>query len=284
MGADATLFVFDYALYRDSIVPTFLRLMRGGAMDDWLRELLYADKYEPGLSERVSASRGFVPTGFWQRCTYLDSELAVTTVFAEAENKYDGSWEARACRHPVCPVRDSCPFHRIQGDQLNVVADDWRRWLEKAIVQRCLGEGIFLGRSIDCFFYWNALDQLGVASTHPARALLERLGRRGFVIGYRGSSGTEGIHGWLCPAETKTLADYLFALDLPDYEYSFAAMESFKGARNILEGRVAGMEFQWPVYEHPSASFEQLSLSYVRTVCTLAARERKGVLWGNDVA
>ena len=61
-------------------------------------------------------------------------------------------------------------------------------------------------------------------------------------------------------------------------------MEGFKGMRNILEGRVTGTEFLGLVYEHPSASFEELSLSYVRTVCSLAARDGKGVLWGNDVA
>lgn len=51
-----------------------------------------------------------------------------------------------------------------------------------------------------------------------------------------------------------------------------------------LDGRVAGVEFLWPSYTHPTAPFEELSLSYVRTVCCLAAREGKGVLWGNDVA
>jgi hypothetical protein len=158
------------------------------------------------------------------------------------------------------------------------------RWLERAIVKRCIGAGQFLGRSIDCSFYWDILDKQGIPQSHPARLLLERLGRRGSVIGYRGSYGTEGIHGWLCPAESQALADHLFAIDLPDYEYSFETMESFKGIRNLLEGRVSGREFQWPVYNHPNASFEELSLSYVRTVCALAGREGKGVLWGNDVA
>jgi hypothetical protein len=149
------------------------------------------------------------------------------------------------------------------------------RWLEKAVVQRCLGAAQFLGRSIDCFFYWDILDQHGTPSTHPIRVLLERLGRRGFAVGYQGSFGTEGIHGWLCPAESKALADHLFRLKLPDYEYSFNAMESFKEIRNIFEGRVSGKEFLWPSYRHPSASFEELSLSYVRTVCRLAEREGK---------
>jgi len=81
----------------------------------------------------------------------------------------------------------------------------------------------------------------------------------------------------------KVLAERLFALDLPEYECSFAAMEKFKQVRNILEGRVSGLDFQWPVYEDASGSFERLSLSFVRTVCNLAALEGKGVLWGNDI-
>jgi hypothetical protein len=70
--------------------------------------------------------------------------------------------------------------------------------------------------------------------------LLERLGRRGYAVGYRGSLGAEGIHGWLSPAESKALADHLFALKLPAYDYSFTAMESFQEVRNLLEGRLSG--------------------------------------------
>jgi len=158
------------------------------------------------------------------------------------------------------------------------------RWLEKATVERCLGTAQFLGRSIDCFFYWDTLDQHGITSAHPIRVLLERLGRRGFAIGYRGSYATEGIHGWLCPGESKALADHLFGLKLPEYEYSFTAMESFKKVRNLLEGRISGIEFLGPTCDHPIASFEELSLSYVRTVCRIAERDGKGVLWGNDIA
>jgi hypothetical protein len=280
MGADANLFLFDFGTYREVVVPAFRRLMCDGAMEDWLRELLLAHDEEHNFR---LGSTGFVPVGFSECCTYLDHELAVTKVFSKTDNDYDGSWETRACRHPVCSVRDSCPFHLIQGEQLNSMTDNWTRWLERAIVERCLGKGIFLGRSIDCFFYWDVLDQQGVASAHPVRLLLERLGRRGFVLGYRGSTGTEGIHGWLSPDETVMLARHLFALHLPEYDYSFIGMEAFKTTRNILEGRFAGVEFMGCVYEHPSASFEELSLSYVRTVCTLAAREGKGVLWGNSV-
>ena len=58
-------------------------------------------------------------------------------------------------------------------------------------------------------------------------------------------------------------------------------MQGFRRRRNLLEG--TGRELLGSAYEHPECSFERLRLSYVRTVCQLAAREGKGVLWGNDV-
>ena len=61
-------------------------------------------------------------------------------------------------------------------------------------------------------------------------------------------------------------------------------MEGFKKVRNLLEGHLEGKELLGSVYEHPTVSFKELSLSYIRTVCSLAAREGKGVLWGNNVA
>lgn len=284
MGADARIFLFDYTLYRDSIVPAFLRLMSSGAVEPWLQEFLQIPEVAERLGEDLSSSLPCLPSAFAEHCTYIDSELAVTRLSAVPTDEYDGNWEARACRDDVCKLRSSCPFHITHGDQLDLATDSRLYSLERLIAGRCLGQGQFLGRSVDCYFYWDTLDHLGVEPGHAIRYLLERLGRRGRFIGNRGSFGTEGIHGWLSPDETETLAKHLFTLKLPEYEYSFAAMNSFKHVRNILDGRVFGIEFQWPSYTHPTASFPELSLSYVRTVCALAARQGKGVLWGNDVA
>jgi hypothetical protein len=58
----------------------------------------------------------------------------------------------------------------------------------------------------------------------------------------------------------------LVVRSLPDYEQSFQVMEGLRRTAT-----------------HPTATFEELSLSFVRTVCVLARRDHKGVLWGNDV-
>lgn len=284
MGADARLFIFDFNVYRNQVAPAFSRLMLSGEMEPWLLQLLQSHAEEVSFKLETIPSTGFVPVDFSESCTHLDAEFAVRNISHNSKAAYNGSWEARACRSLECHLRLACPFHWQQGEQLNLMADEWILWLQLAIRERCLGSGIFLGRSVDRFFYWDLLDELGLPNEHLIRNLLECLGGRGSIIGYQGTSGTEGIHGWLSPAETKILADELFGVPLPEYEYSFAGMESFRQRRNILAGRVEGIQFQGLTYEHPSASFEELSLSFVRTLAWLAARDGKGILWGNDFA
>ena len=236
MGADACLFVFDYAKYRAEVVPGFAGLLRDGVAAEWMRDVLREwteqDEYRPAITEVMGA----VDLG--AHCSYLGEDWSVAVPVAGSRNLY-----------------------------------------EKCVTGRCLGEGQFLGRSVDCYFYWETLGELGAQDR--VRELLELLGRRGFVVGYSWTVGTDGIHGWLDPAETRELGERLFALDLPNYECSFVGMQGFRRVRNLVEGM--GRELLGTAYEHPEYSFERLSLSYVRTVCQLAAREGKGVLWGNGV-
>jgi hypothetical protein len=284
MGADATIFIFDHTLYRELVVPTFMRLIREGVMDPWLQEFLQTPEAADWDEARIDASFIRLPDGFEDCCTYLDSELAVCQQHVIVAREYDGRWEARACRENTCIIRDSCPFHISPGQDIPEDGYNCLHLLERIIARRCLGQGQFLGRSIDCSFYWQTLDQLGVEIAHPIRHLLERLGRRGRFVGYRGSYGAEGIHGWLSAHETETPAGHLFALKLPEYDYSFTAMQSFRQMLDFPAAETAGFEFKLPSYDHPDASFEELSLSYVRTVCVLASRQGKGVLWGNSIS
>jgi hypothetical protein len=97
--------------------------------------------------------------------------------------------------------------------------------------------------------------------------LLARLGTRGFVVGY-GFANSDGVHGWLTPEEAGRLAGLLRPLRLPDLEPSFEAME-----RTRTGGGYAAQGWE----------FDELSLSFVRAVASLAAGQGKGILWGNDV-
>jgi hypothetical protein len=274
MGADANLFVFDYAKYRAEVVPGFAALLRDGVAAEWMLEVQRREREAVGLEDyraAISEVMGAVDLG--AHCSYLGEDWSVAGPVAGSRNLYELGWETRACWSESCAARGRCPFHCSAG----TAVEDLLFWFQKSVAVRCLGEGQFLGRSVDCYFYWEGLEELGAPTR--VRELLELLGRRGFMVGYRWVVGTDGIHGWLDPEETQELGERLFALDLPDYECSFAAMRGFQTMRNLAEG--TGREFLWPAYEHPEYSFERLSLSYVRTVCQLAAREGKGVLWGS---
>lgn len=144
-------------------------------------------------------------------------------------------------------------------------------WLFKIAVSiKCLGASQFVGRSMTVSHYSTILSELGVRKDNRIVALLAALGKRGFVIGYQFGFGFEGINGWLDPFETAELAEKLDALPLPRYEISFAAMEHFRTANT------GG-------YECPGFSFEALSLSFLRTTAAIAARQNRGLLWGNDI-
>lgn len=155
--------------------------------------------------------------------------------------------------------------------------------LQLAVAQICLGPFQFLGRSIDALWYWSLLNDMGLPQDDPIRALLTLLARRGYIVGYQWVLGTDGIHGWLNPRETADLTERLFTLPLPNYDQSFAAMSQFKQVVNVLEKYPTLPPFHSFAHSHPTASFAELSLSFVRTVCRIASREGKGVLWGNDI-
>ena len=181
MGADARLFLFDYEIYRSEVLPAFLRLMRDSSIDTWLMELHRLHTDGLGIDECLARhSVSLAPVDILKHCTYLDPDLAVRTVRSDPQSLYDCGWETRACRSADCSVRDQCPFHFVEEPQQTITVDYLLRLFQMAVADRCLGPGQFLGRSIDCFFYWKTLDELGVAPADPIHLLLQQLGRRGF--------------------------------------------------------------------------------------------------------
>lgn len=286
MGADAFLFVFDHARYCAEIVPAFVRILTDGHIEEWLDQLqkkeleqLYGDLVPPSTYNFTT----FGGTDLKAHCTYLDTEMASTLPpYLGSLDKAD--WSLRACKSRECEARARCPF--IESQRKDPAAGDPEELLtlfELAVARRCLGVSQFLGRSIDVYWFWDLLDDLAVSQDDPIRRLLSLLGRRGFVVGYRWTVGTEGIHGWLSPDESAELSERLFCLPLPSYNQSFVDMSGFRGMGNLLENHQNLPPFVASRYEHAEASFTELSLSFVRTVCLLASREGKGVLWGNSI-
>jgi hypothetical protein len=182
-------------------------------------------------------------------------------------------WEARACPSLECPIRHRCIFHRTHVRQSAQPVEDFNQALAYAVAARYVGEGQFVGRSRTPFDYQEYLAHLGVAAHDPIHDLWERLGRRGFVVGYLFSNG-DGMQGWLTPAETQDLRSRLDALPLPQYEATFPAMaQQLRAEQQRQPAPVAHLDLQW----------EALSLSFVRTVATIAVGSGQGLLWGNDL-
>jgi hypothetical protein len=169
-------------------------------------------------------------------------------------------------------MRRICPFHIQTRQAGSYVVEEFNEALADAIAVRCLGEGHFVGRSRTASDYRTVLVSLGVDEHNVVYDLLEKLGRRDFVVGYLFSNG-DGVHGWLTPDETRQVFAQLDALPLPRYEATLAALDEqwrrFQG-QHMPPERAAG-------------AWDALSLSFVRTVAAIAVDRQQGVLWGNDL-
>lgn len=258
MGANAEVFVFEHEAYIAKVLPAFLKLLRDGEVVDWLRPFVKRREIQPELWQRTDLARF---------CRYLERDFSWRGSY-DLTYTYDRPWEQRVCISDDCPEREHCPFHRSGSPSIAEQVN----WLFRiAVSVNCLGRSQFVGRSWTVSRYSEILPALGVREEDPILKLLALLGKRGFVIGYQFGFGFEGINGWLYASETAELATRLDVLQLPRYEPSFEAMEQLR-----LPGAEGG-------YEYPGFSFEDLSLSFVRTVAMIAAEEHKGLLWGNNV-
>ncbi|HEX5205241.1 MAG TPA: hypothetical protein VFW27_35405 [Actinoplanes sp.] len=259
MGADAKIHVFDYVRYRDEVVPGLTELMRSGVAVPWLAEILQVESEYGDTWRQLMAELREWPTGLARYCTWLGADLR----YAGDRSIDRLTGRQMTCNVLDCPERERCRFFQDQDPQ---GVEALTALHEAAVATRCLGWSQFLGRTITPDYYRPVLEHQHVPVTAPVRGLLEALATRGAVWGYR-FGRTEGIHGWLTVPETAELVTVLNELDLPRYEPTFAAMQAFDA-----EARSAGSD--WHL----------VSLSFVRTVATIAAASERGVLWGNDVS
>ena len=272
MGSDAEVFIFDYDAYVGVVVPGFRELLLTGEspilLDPALKRALEWRELQLAPSE---------PTDILRHCNYLREDLSWTGPYDRAD-AYLFEWGQRACRSFDCAERGHCPLHLAQPEGM---AEELLWMFKVAVSIRCLGDSQFVGRSQNVVHYWNFLTENGLGPDDPLFGLLIYLGKRGLVIGYQWCRSNDGINGWLDPRETRELARRLDDLPLPRYETSFEAMKSF---RKPHSNRELYERFGISGYDCPGYSFDALSLSFVRTVATIAARENQGILWGNNVS
>jgi hypothetical protein len=255
MGSDAHVYVFDHAGFVEQLVPAILGLLRTGHKVPALADLWYHHTDDP-WSYLGSAD-------LTRDCSYLRiTDLAFEGRPAAPRPWFD-DWSERACRSEACPSRTTCPL--FDGHQTYAEAVTWL--VTHAVGVHHVGASRFVGRTVNIGFYDGVLQDAGVPESHPVRGLLRALGNRGRVIGY-GFGNSDGIHGWLDPGETHALAEELHALPLPRYPATFEAMDA-----------VMPEPYQPPA----GFQFQHVSLSFVRTVAEIAAQDRRGILWGNDL-
>jgi hypothetical protein len=259
MGTDAEVIVFEYETYLTTVVPAFIDFIREGRVVDWLQPFLKRrDDIKPELWDRTESSRiGNV----------LLSDLSWAGPY-DLEYTYGHDWQQRWSM-----VSDPFDSHEMPAANLS---EQITSLFNFAVSINCLGTGQFVGRSRTVSDYAKLLRQQGLQKDDRIVELLAALGKRGFIIGYKFGAGFEGINGWLDKSETAELAERLSVLRLPRYEVSFAAMERFRRSTASSYGNYVR-------YECPGVSFEELSLSFVRTTATIAAAENRGLLWGNGV-
>ncbi len=259
MGSDARAFIFDIHAFREEVLPAVQQFVRTGARADWLDRVVRRLSVEDAADFTGIQGCGL---SFKEVCHYLEPDFAFT---GRDGDQWARDWNQRACASKTCVGSTVCPLHESRPP---TVAADFNLLVQACVVDRCLGPGQFLGRSMSPLRYAETLRGLGVGADHPLTDLLLKLEYRGFVVGFM-FANSDGIHGWLTESETERLHEELQVLDLPKFAQSFDAMASFRH----------GPAYQAP----PEFSFQHLSLAFLRTVAGLARCEARGLLWGNDV-
>jgi hypothetical protein len=289
VGSDARIYVFDYDVYTREVVPTIRKLLLTGELEPWARTI-WDEWYEGYWSSDRFDLTLLRNTDLDRHCTYLTHDLACRGPGKSPQ----APWDERACRTESCQVRRWCPFHNQIPQR---VIEELHILIRIAVEKRCLGKSQFLGRSIDAGFYSEFLDKLGLAADHSIRVHLQALRTRGLVMGYAWAN-CDGIHGWLDPDETRELAENLGRLPLPQYEASFAVLDSMfeeirrrnqrytqlMKQRDSPELKAAAEAAMEKLTKQSEAEWPPLSLSFVRSVAAIASRDGKAVLWGNDIA
>jgi hypothetical protein len=261
MGHNAEIYLFDYTKYTTEVAPAFRDLLNGDTSSPLLQEVMTT----PGLHRYPLP----VPTkiDIQKYCTYLGLDLELRQEFI-FQDSYENP--LRQCHSSTCEILSSCLFHAKYPDPNSV---ELINVLYITTVSRyCLGEGQYVGRSNNPSSFNRVLKDKNLL-TPRLFALLEYLDLRGIVLGW-GWSNSDGVKGWLNPTETQKLFNLLSRIPLPTYESSFDRMRMF------LKTNSDGSK----TYQHPSASRDELFLSFLRTVSQIAGEQQKGILWGNDIS
>jgi hypothetical protein len=270
VGADASVYVFDYDRYRRTVVPGLTGLIGGAGPTPWFDGLCErrGDGFEREWRQLAAALRQR-PTDLARHCTWLGGDLRHPGRSPTARDGWEGRrgrWDLVRCASGTCPERSRCLLHERVVPPASELTELLFILVDEATGECCVGLGRFVGRNATLHGLRPLLSDLGVPPGDRVLELFAALGGRGWANGFA-LGAADGIHGWLTPDETADLAGRLDPLDLPVVEPTDAAM------REAHRATMDGGGFPW----------EPLTLSFLRIMAHRATRGGHGLLFGHDV-
>ncbi|MFX1536242.1 MAG: hypothetical protein ACFFDI_18660 [Promethearchaeota archaeon] len=291
MGSDAEIYVFDYYKFKKKVVPEFHKLLAGQTNSPW-----FESHYTKNLPEEWQKYIVDRKTNIRENCEILDKDFSyVGFYFADQVFDEDFSYknydrlygsEARYCYSDSCPEAEfNCPFHKNQ-DQCGVL-EPLHELFQVVIGNHCLSHSQFVGRTMNPFRFHDFFKQRDENETEDLKPFLYKLGSRGKLIGY-GWANSDGIHGWLTPIETQEFVDVLSKIDLPSYNPTLKNLQKFMDAVHYINdindfGYSERRPYPQTVKMVRATMWDDLALSFIRTMGIIALRKKQGLLWGNDI-
>lgn len=143
MGADAGVYLFDCQRYRHEVVPALAGLLRGGAVEPWLRHLLQPSG--AGWDDWTTPAGAVSASPPDRSCPLLHLPRRGPTLPGPRGIERLARRGVPASRPARCPERSRCPLHQARDRS---VAEAMNSLFEAAVAVRCLGPSQFAGRSM----------------------------------------------------------------------------------------------------------------------------------------
>jgi len=278
MGSDACISMFEQKRWDEVLIPAAIGLISGHGMPDWARAALKDRHWDVGDLEFPEVKSFKTDCSIMADLATIDAGLYSRKLTESKPRKFWGvSSDRRRCRDKECRSRSRCPFFLkdkiVEWESTSIALSE----MVDAILNPELKDE-FMGRRASTNNFRELLDDWNVPQNASVRDLLDRLGSRGFIIGYQFMGSGEGIHGWLTTEECLSLATELRKLDIPKFE---ATKDELKKMRPL------GVEFK-KLYREAEYKFEVrerqwrvLTLAYLCAFAEYAALTNMGLIWIN---
>ena len=272
--------MFEQKDWDDVFIPAAIGLMKGHGMSDWARTALKERDWDDGDLKFPKVESFQKDCSVMVDLAAIDAGLYSRKIDEVKPRKFwDLSTERRSCRDKKCFSRSECPFFfkNKNYSEREGAAIAFSNIVEAILYPELKDK--FMGRTASTNNFRELLDDWNVPLNASVRDILDRLGSRGFFIGYEFMGSGEGIHGWLTTDECLSLAIELRKLDIP----------KFKATKDeLIKMCPLGAEFK-KLYRQTEYKFEVrqrqwrvLTLAYLCAFAEYAALSNMGIVWINQ--